>query len=415
MPAACQWASDVPPSLDCSVGRSLINFDGDVHPAFLDVAEQFRRLFRRPGSGGGALAVFQDGVPVVDIWAGTKDLDGEQPWQRDTMALSFSTTKGVASTVIHRLVDRGLLDLEAPVTEYWPEFGANGKQHVTVTDLLTHRAGLHDVRHLVGGRADVLSHLVMEQLLAAAKPTIEPGTQSAYHGFTFGWLVSGLARAVTGQDMRDLFRTELAEPLGLDGLSLGVADGDEVTNARVAQLHDRGLSLASLLGSPMSNLPFVGRVAEALYVEGFDELLAEPERPAVHAQMPAANGVFTARSLARLYAVLAAGGSLDGVRLLDPASVERLATRHVRDRDAVLGIKMHWRLGYHAAFTTGRGSKTAFGHYGYGGSGAWCDPRSGLAVAFVTNRLGSGTTPIADSRLLRLNARITEAVDRIAA
>lgn len=386
-----------------------------MQPAFLDVAEQFRRLFRRPGSGGGALAVMLDGEPVVDVWAGTRDLDGTQPWERDTMALSFSTTKGVAATVVHRLVDRGLIDVQAPVAEYWPDFAANGKQDVTVTELLTHRAGLHDVRHLVNRPTDVLDHHLMEELLAAAAPTIEPGTQSAYHGFTFGWLASGLARAVTGRDMRDLFRTELAEPLGLDGLHLGVAPDDVATDARVAQLHDHGLGLASLLGSPLSLVPAVGRVADALYVEDFDELLVEPERPAVHAQMPAVNGCFTARSLARLYATLANGGTLDGVRLLDAATVQRALRRVVKGRDAVLGIRMHWRLGYHQAFTTTGGSRTAFGHYGYGGSGAWADPMSGLAVAFVTNRLGSGTTPIADSRLLRLNGRIHDAVGRLAA
>ncbi len=392
-----------------------INFDGDVQPAFLDVAEQFRRLFRRPGSGGGALTVLLDGEPVVDVWAGTRDLDGDEPWQRDTMALSFSTTKGVAATVLHRLADRGLLDVHAPVAEYWPAFAANGKQDVTVTDLLTHRAGLHDVRHLVNRPTDVLDHHLMEELLAAAAPSMTPGRHSAYHGFTFGWLASGLARAVTGQDMRDLFRTELAEPLGLDGLHLGVAEDDEATDARVAALHDHGLGLASLLGSRLSLVPAVGRVADALYVEDFDQLLAEPARPAVHAQMPAVNGCFTARSLATLYATLANGGSLHGVRLLDAATVQRAVRRVVKDRDAVLGIRMHWRLGYHQAFTATGASRTAFGHYGYGGSGAWADPMSGLAVAFVTNRLGSGTTPIADSRLLRLNGRIHEAVGRLAA
>ena len=382
---------------------------------FLDVGEQFRRLYRRPGSGGGALTVLLGGEPVVDVWAGTRDLDGDLPWERDTMALSFSTTKGVSATVLHRLVDRGLLDVRAPVADYWPAFGANGKQDITVTDLLTHRAGLHDVRHLIDDPTDVLDHLRMERLLAEAEPTIEPGTQSAYHGFTFGWLASGLARAITGEDMRDLFRSELAEPLGVDGLHLGVAEDDEATAARVAPLHDHGLSLASLLGSPLNLVPFVGRVADSLYVERFDQLLAEPEHPALHAQMPAVNGCFTARSLATLYATLAAGGTLHGVRLLDAATVQQAVRPVVRGRDAVLGIPMYWRLGYHAAFTAGRASRTAFGHYGYGGSGAWGDTMAGLAVGFVTNRLGSGTTPIADSRLLRLNSSITSAATRLAA
>lgn len=328
------------------------------------------------------------------------------------MALSFSTTKGVTATVIHRLVDRGLLDPAAPVASYWEAFAANGKQSITVAELLSHRAGLYDVRHLVSDPADVLKHQVMEQLLAAAAPTEVPGSHSGYHGFTFGWLASGLARAVTGKDMRELFRTEVAEPLGLDGCVLGVDPSDEATEARVAHLHDHGLGLASLLGSPINALPFINRVADALYVEDFDQFLAEPEHPALYAQMPAVNGCFTARSLATMYATLGNGGTLDDARLLDPATVEQAIRPVVRDRDRVLGIRMRWRLGYHQAFTAGRGSRTAFGHYGYGGSGAWADPRSGLAVGFVTNRLGSGTTPIADSRLLRLNARILQAAER---
>jgi CubicO group peptidase (beta-lactamase class C family) len=377
------------------------------------VAEQFRRLFRRAGSGGGALAVRVHGEPVVDVWAGSRDLEGREPWEPDTMALSFSTTKGVASTVIHRLIDRGLIDPAATVASYWEDFGANGKDGITVAQLLSHQAGLHDIRHLVNRPTDVLDHRLMERLLAAAAPTVEPGRQSGYHGITFGWLVSGLARAVTGEDMRDLFEAELVQPLGLDGCTLGVDREDEQTAARIAPLHDHGLSLASLLGGPLGGLPLVNRVADALYVQDFDQLLTGDDQPALYAQMPAVNGCFTARSLATIYATLANGGTLDGVRLLDPATVEQAARRVTRGRDYVLGLGMRWRLGYHQAFTSGRGSRTAFGHYGYGGSGGWCDPRSGLAVGFVTNRLGSGTTPVADSRLLRLNARITAAADRV--
>ncbi len=389
-----------------------INFDGDVHPAFLDVAEQLRRLFRKPGSGGGALAVRLHGEPVLDIWAGTRDRAEEQPWERDTLSLSFSTTKGVTATVIHRLIEQGLLELGAPVASYWEDFGANGKAGITVGELLSHRAGLYDVRHLVRTSEEVLDHERMEKLLAAAATVAKPGARSGYHGFTFGWLASGLARAVTGEDMRTLFQREIAQPLGTDGIHLGVEEGSH-EEQRLARLHDDGLSLASLLDSRLTLVPFVSRVADALHVDRFDELLVEPPYPAYHAQMPAVNGCFTARGLATMYAALGGGGTVDGVRLLEPETIERATRPAARGRDVVLGIKMGWRYGYHQAFTAGRVQRTAFGHYGYGGSGAWCDPSTGLAVAFVTNHLGAGTTPIADSRMLRLNAKIIAAAARI--
>lgn len=379
----------------------------------MDVAEQFRRLYRRPGSGGGALSVRLRGQVVVDVWAGTRDLDGVVPWDRDTMALSFSTTKGIAATVIHRLVDRGLIDLGAPVAAHWPDFAAGGKQSITVAELLSHRAGLHDVGWLLDERDEVLDHQLMEKRLAAATPSVEPGGRSGYHGFTFGWLASGLARAVTGQDMRDLFRTEVADPLRLDGLVLGVPEDDPTTTARVARLLPTGLSMAAMLGGPAGRLPIVRRVAEALYVEGFDELLLEPPFPALRAQMPAVNGCFTARSLATVYAALAAGGAIEEGSLLSPGPARDATSPASRGIDFVLGIPMRWRLGYHQAFAARHLPTTGFGHYGYGGSGAWGDTRSQLAVGFVTNRIGSGTTPVADSRLMRLNSTIIAAATRV--
>ncbi len=177
-----------------------------------------RGLFPSPRLGGGALSVYLDGEAVVDVWAGWADRKGEQPWTANTGALAFSSTKGLTSTIIHRLVDRGALTYDEPVAIYWPEFGANDKASITLRDLMAHRGGLSRLSELVA--SDLLDARRMEAWLAAA-PVDRWAGRSAYHALTYGWLMSGVARAVTGAGMRELFRTELAQPLGSDGIHLG--------------------------------------------------------------------------------------------------------------------------------------------------------------------------------------------------
>lgn len=186
---------------------------GAADPRFACVVRAFASVFPGRRFGGGALAVYLDGQPVVDVWKGWADRAGWVPWSADSAPMVFSATKGMTATVIHRLADRGLIDYEAPVAEYWPAFGANGKATLTVRDVMRHQAGLSGLRGAT--QQDLLDHVVMEERLAAAVPGRLLG-KSAYHALTFGWLMSGLARAVTGKDMRLLFREELAEPLDTD-------------------------------------------------------------------------------------------------------------------------------------------------------------------------------------------------------
>jgi CubicO group peptidase (beta-lactamase class C family) len=201
---------------------------GACDSRFGAATKAFSALFPARLFGGGALAVYIEGVQVVDVWTGFADRNGKVPWTADTGAVVFSATKGLAATVIHRLVDRGLLAYDVPVAEYWPEFGENGKSEVTVNDVLRHRSGL---AHLKGvGKDEILDHLGMEARLAAAPLDSQHG-KLAYHAITYGWLLSGLARAVTGKGMRDLFREELAQPLDTDGLHLGRPPADAPTTA----------------------------------------------------------------------------------------------------------------------------------------------------------------------------------------
>ena len=376
---------------------------GTIAPGFEPVGRAFARIVGRR-SGGGALTVKLRGEVVVDVRSGFADRARTRPWTADTLSISFSTTKGVASTVIHRLADRGELGYDEPVAAYWPEFGAGGKERVTVRDLLTHRAGLSSVRAVASRAEDLLDHVGMEDKLAA-RTVHAPTTRSAYHAITYGWLVAGLARRITGRGLAELARTEVTEPLGITGLHIGVPD-----EAREFVAEPVGNALRQM-GSTMDfTRPLWGRyrvsrtTVDALHVPGFNRLFEGADPPIWHTEMPAVNGVISSGALADLYAPLANGG--DG--FLSPETIATLGRVQVRTADAVLGLQMRWRLGYHQAF--GSGGRMAFGHYGYGGSGGWGDPETGLSVGFVTNRIGSLTTPLGDLNLFRLNRVVRQCV-----
>lgn len=331
--------------------------------------------------GGGALAVYLDGQPVVDVWAGWSDRGGHRPWSADSAPMVFSATKGMAATVIHRLADRGLIDYEAPVAEYWPEFGANGKADLTVRDVMRHAAGLSGLRG--ASSEDLLDHVGMEERLAAASPGRLLG-KSAYHALTFGWLMSGLARGVTGKGMAALIREELAEPLGTDGLYLGRPPAGAPT--RVAEI----IAPQSMVRNPV--LSFVTRKVANELSGGFRSIYfpgmvaaVQGETPLLDAEIPAANGVATARGLARMYGAIANGGEVDGIRFLSRELVAGLTGRRSLRPDRNLFVPLAFHLGYHS-LPIGN-VMPGFGHVGLGGSLGWTDPSSGVAFALVHNRL----------------------------
>ncbi len=341
----------------------------------------FATMFPGRRFGGGALAVYLDGEPVVDVWTGWADRRGRVPWTADNGAMVFSATKGMTSTVIHRLADQGLIDYGAPVAEFWPEFKANGKSAITVQQVLRHRAGLS---HLSGaGKEDLLDHVRMEERLAAAPPGALLG-KPAYHALTYGWLMSGLARAVTGCGMRDLIRQELAGPLNTDGLHLGRPPAAAPT--RAAQI----IMPQSVIANPMFNY-VAPKVAALKLSAGFGALyfagakaMMQGDTPFLDAEIPAANGVVTARGLAKMYGAIANGGQVDGTQFLSPQLVAGLTGRKSLRFDRNLIVPLGFHMGYHQLPF---GAMPGFGHIGLGGSLGWADPASGLAFAFVHNRL----------------------------
>ena len=395
----------------------MSRIQGFVDPDFAPVTETLRSVVHgwrdrrdrpyRSGTGGAAVAVYLHGELVVDAWTGARTPVGD-PWERDTVAMSFSTTKGVVSTVLHRLVDRGLVDYDTPVARYWPEFAQAGKSEITIRQLLSHSAGMHGARALVLEPNDILDWDRMTQRLAASAPAWEPGSRPGYQAITYGWLVGEVIRRVAGYaSVSEAVRVEIAEPIGADGMFVGVPPADRHR-------------LAALIGRPPIETPtgrvldrFRDRPALVPFVEAFDALgfgtlmLTE----AVHeGEIPSANGAFTARSLARMYAGLVSPDAFPAPPLVSAATLARATEVQTTARDAVVGFPLQWRLGYHLAATTRGVLPAGFGHFGYGGSGAWGDPESGLAVGFVVNRVAG--TPFADTRFLRIGTAAVRSADR---
>jgi CubicO group peptidase (beta-lactamase class C family) len=402
------------------------SIDGRVHPAFWRVAARFReQLALAPG--GGAVCVYHRGESVVDLWGGARDRNG-RPWREDTMAPSFSTTKGVASTLIHKLVDRGLLDYGDRVAKHWPEFAQAGKGTITLRHVLSHQSGLYHIRQMIDRADRMLDWEYMIHAIERAEPVHPPGEHTGYHGLTYGYLVGEIARRVTGRAFPELVRDEIAAPLGLDGCFVGTPTGELHRAAELIRSPRSPLSPERVLTRPGVRRalraigPWLGRAAQASGLQLDFESLLDALAPrgidrfdfdaedTLRAAIPAANGLFTARSLARLYAALAGGGQLEGVRLLSRETLERATREQVEPRRrAVIPIDMRWRLGYHAVFTTRGVPPAAFGHFGFGGSGGWADPSRELAVGLIVNGgIGAAFNHLA---ILRVGAASIAAAD----
>ena len=273
---------------------------GQLDPDFWPVARVFEQQVRRSG-GGAALCIYHRGIPVVDIWAGYQD-EQNTPWQEDALSFSFSTTKGVTATALHLLVDRGLADYEDTIAQYWPEFAQAGKAEITIRQLLCHEAGLYGLRTRIDHIDRMLDWNYMVDVLAAAEPVHSPGEANGYHAFTFGWLVGELIQRISGRPFSEIIQKELADPLGLDGLYIGLPESELGRAARLLpmrkfngsdpdRLLERIKGLFSFLRLPVDPL----RSVEALGPRGISDFdWNHPE--VLKAAIPAANGMFTARS-----------------------------------------------------------------------------------------------------------------------
>ncbi|MFE3988917.1 serine hydrolase domain-containing protein [Nocardia tengchongensis] len=364
---------------------------GTADPRFDSAVKTFARVLAGRRGNGGALAVYEHGQPVVDVHAGSADAHGTA-WTADTGAMVYSASKGVSATVLARLADRGLLDYNAPVAEYWPEFAAHGKGSITVTELLSHRAGLSALPATTPG--EVLDHELMEARLAAAKPDHLLG-KPIYHALTIGWLMNGLARAITGHDMTRLYRSEVAEPLGVDGIHLGRPPAGAHTRPADLVGSLKTLAERSIPGPVATAVPQLPRLLRSpissIYVPGLESIF-RGDRPAIlDTALPAGNAVCTAPALAKMYSALACDGYVDGRPYLSAETVRGLQRIRTYQLDRALVIPF-WHVGYHS-FPSPHAPR-GYGHMGLFGSMGWADPDSGIAVGFVHNRMSLGWSAV---------------------
>ncbi len=392
---------------------------GYLHPDFWPVARVLEKQVDASGGGGAAVCIYHRGEPVVDIWSGRRSRNGT-PWEGNTLALSFSTTKGVTSTAFHILVEKGLVDYEDTVAEHWPEFAQNGKADITIRQLLCHEAGLYPIRQHIDDASRMLDWEYMTRALAAAAPCFDPGTANGYHALTFGWLVGELIQRIAGKPYTEVIEAEIAKPLDLDGLFVGLPESERYRAAEFLpawgdRMPGEGRDGVRILRQARRFFSWFGlpidpvRMADALAPPGIADFDWNATGT-IAAPIPAANGMFTARSLARMYAMLAGRGELDGVRLLSTSTLAQATEVQNRRIDRVVPFPMHWRLGYHRVASLRGTIPNAFGHFGFGGSGAWADPERNLSVALTLNS-GAGS-PFGDLRILRINGAAVNCADR---
>lgn len=362
-----------------------VQIHGECDPWFEPVREVFVDSFARGTERGAAVAVVIDGRPVVDLWGGVASARDKRGWQRDTIVNVYSAGKGIAALCLHRLADRGLIDLEATVASYWPGFAAEDKGAITVGQLLRHEAGLAAIDAPLPHDA-LYDQAAMAAALEVQAPLWVPGDGHGYHAQTFGFLVAELVQRVAGVGIGQYVRDEIAGPLGAD-FHFGVGAQDD---ARIAEV-TRPLGLAPAPGQP--DLAAVFRQQPtSLTTRAFCN--PEPDRGAVNsrrwraAEIPGSNGHGNARALASIYGALAAGTDL-----LSAAAVARCGRGGAASEDRILRLPTRFGLGFMLSQLTGPGHFSdhpgAFGHPGMGGSLGFADPGAGLGFGYTMNLAGA--------------------------
>jgi CubicO group peptidase (beta-lactamase class C family) len=385
--------------------------EGTCKPGFERVAEAFEKNFSERGELGASVCLTVGGETVVDLWGGLADPKTGKAWTRDTVGIVFSCTKGATALCAHVLASRGKLDIDAPVTELWPEFGQHGKEQVTTRMMLDHSSAVPALREKVKDDGPY-DWSYMTERLAAEEPFWKPGTRNGYHGFTFGWTVGEMVRRASGKSLGAFFQDDIAKPLGLD-FWIGLPEAIE---PRVAPILPFAYTREQAVTPFLRDLADRQSIASLFFMNvGAWRTGGANTRAGHAAEIGAANGITNARGLAGMYAPLAMGGG----KLVDAKTLTRMGEVSMATHDdATLRIPTRFALGFMKSMDNRRRSvgaeifgpdvdsaimgSAAFGHVGAGGSLGFADPAAGLSFGYTMNQMGPG---------LLMNARGQSLVD----
>ena len=377
-----------------------MKIEGSCKPGFERVAEAFTRNFAEKGEVGASVCLTSGGETVVDLWGGIADPKTQAPWTSGTVSIVFSCTKGATALCAHLLASRGKLDLDAPVTELWPEFGQKGKDGVTTRMMLDHSSAVPALRAPVK-ESGPYEWDYMTRRLAEEEPFWVPGIRNGYHGFTFGWTVGEMVRRASGKSLGAFFQDEIARPLGVD-FWIGLPEAIEPRVAPIAayayRAEDARTPFMRDLATNRQSIPFLFYMNNGAWRAG-----GANSRAGHAAEIGAANGITNARGLAGMYSPLAQGGG----GLVDARTLARMGEVSMATHDdATLRLPTRFALGFMKSMDNRKRSlgakifgedcdsvilsSAAFGHVGAGGSLGFADPVAGLSFGYTMNRMGPG-------------------------
>ena len=378
----------------------MVLISGSYEEAFSVVRDAFEANFDSGEELGASVAVTLHGKNVVDLWAGNRTVTGD-PWLEDTIVNVYSTTKTMASICMLMLADRNLIDFSAPVAKYWPEFAANGKEEILVRHVMTHQTGCSGFPRVITVD-ELYDHDLCAALLAEMTPWWKPGTAPGYHALTQGTMQAEILQRVDGRTLGTFFREEVAEPLGAD-FHIGLPESE---GPRVAEMDPPGRGVDEIIEAEPESV--ASKTLKSCVIDG-----SEPATPKWQkAEIPAAGGIGNARSISRIHSAIACGGSIDGVKLMGPATIEDALLRRTFDRDLVLGMSVPYGTGFginHEHAPLSPSEKTLY-WFGWGGSLGVMDISERLTISYSMNKMAAGL--VGDSRAFNLIAATYAALEK---